>query len=121
MQLELVLGKQRNISTLCSHSGLTRIRALEEKWGGIWFKGLCKHCHIHVCFGESVLFGIILSHTLKLHPDWSEWSCKEPSDRKRRGRPTEKRVEKRKAKEIDARPFPNQAAPRAPLRVREMD
>ena len=48
----------------------------------------------------------------------------EPGDRKRRGRPTEKRVQKLKEAargEIDARPFPDKASPRAPLRTRPLD
>ena len=60
---------------------------------------------------------MILNPALKLPPKWSRM---EPGDRKRRGRPTEKRVLKMKG-EIDARPFPDKADPRAPLRVREME
>ena len=60
---------------------------------------------------------MILNPALKIPPKWSRM---EPGDRKRRGRPTEKRVQKLKG-EIDARPFPDKAEPRAPLRVRDME
>ena len=60
---------------------------------------------------------MILNPALKLPPKWSRM---EPGDRKRRGRPTEKRVQKLKG-EIDARPFPDKAEPRAPLHVRDME
>ena len=99
---------------------VTRIKHPEEKWGEIWFKCSCKYCHVHACCGESLLFSMVLNKKLLLPPKWSRL---EPSDRKRRGRPTDKRVEKLKAAdgEIDARPFPDKAEPRAPLRVREID
>ena len=96
---------------------VTRIKSPEVKWGDIWFKCSCKYCHIHACCAESILLSMILNPALKLPPKWSRM---EPGDRKRRGRPTEKRVLKMKG-EIDARPFPDKADPRAPLRVREME
>ena len=96
---------------------VTRIMSPEEKWGDIWFKCSCKYCHIHACCAESILLSMVLNPALKLPPKWSRL---EPGDRKRRGRPTEKRVQKLRG-EIDARPFPDKADPRAPLRVREME
>ena len=63
---------------------------------------------------------MLLNKKLKVPPKWSRM---EPSDRKRRGRPTEKRVERLEAAsgEIDAHTFPDKALPRPPLRAREMD
>ncbi len=69
-----------------------RIKPPDEKWGEIWFKCSCKYCHVHACCGESLLFSMILNRTLKLPPNL-KWSRLEPSHRKRRGRPIDKRPE----------------------------
>ena len=69
---------------------VNRIQHPEEMWGDLWFKCSCKHCHVHACCPESMLFSMILNKDLKMPPKWGRL---EPSDRKRKGRPTEKRVE----------------------------
>ncbi len=63
---------------------------------------------------------MILNQKFELPPKWSRL---EPSDRNRRGRPTEKRVKRLKeaSGETDAITSPDKAPPRAPLRVRKMD
>lgn len=71
----------------------------------------------HASLAESILLSMILNPGLKLPPKWSRL---EPSDRKRRGRPTEMRVQKLRG-ECDDRPFPDRAEPRVPLRVRDME
>ena len=68
---------------------------------------------VQMC-AECILLSMVSNLALKHPPKWSRL---EPGDRKRRGRPTEKRVQKLRG-EIDARPFPDKADPRAPLRVR---
>jgi hypothetical protein len=52
-----------------------------------------------------------------------KWSWLEPSDRKCKGSPTERRVVKlkEKAKEIDDHPFVDKAEPRPPLRFASTD
>ena len=60
---------------------------------------------------DSLLWSMVLSPNLILPPKYAK---REPALRKKRGRPTEKRVERltEQQKEVDARPFVDKAPPR---------
>ena len=87
---------------------ISRIKHPDSPWGDIFFKCSCKHCHVHVCCRESIIWSMLLNHELKLPP---KYAFLEPYNRKKKGRPTEKRVAKLLQGE-DARPFVDRAAPK---------
>ena len=84
------------------------IKHPDAPWGDIFFKCSCKRCHVHVCCRESIIWSMLLNHDLKLPP---RYAFLEPYNRKKKGRPTEKRVAKLLHVE-DARPFVDRAAPK---------
>ena len=83
----------------------------EELWGDLYFKCSCKTCFVRGCCRESVIWSMVLNPKLVINPKYAKL---EPGERKRKGRPTEKRVAKLKEAqaEVDARPFVDKAAPR---------
>jgi hypothetical protein len=83
----------------------------DELWGDLMFKCSCKTCFVKACCRESVIWSMVLNPGLKIPPKYAKL---EPGARKRRGRPTEKRVErlKKAAADDDARPFVDRAPPR---------
>ena len=83
----------------------------EELWGDLYFKCSCKPCFVRGCCRESVIWSMVLNPKLVIPPKYAKL---EPGERKRKGRPTEKRVAKLKEAQadLDARPFVDKAAPR---------
>jgi hypothetical protein len=79
-----------------------------EHWGDMKFKCSCKGCHVRGCCRENLLWSMVLNHKLVMPPKWSKH---QPGERKRKGRPTEKRLAKIK-NVVDARPYVDKAKPR---------
>ena len=79
-----------------------------EHWGDMKFKCSCKGCHVRGCCRENLLWSMVLNHKLVMAPKWSKH---QPGERKRKGRPTEKRLAKIK-NVVDARPYVDKAKPR---------
>ena len=90
---------------------ITRICKQDESFGELKFKCNCKRCYVHGCCRDSLLWSMVLNPKLIIPPKYAK---REPALRKKRGRPTEKRVERltEKQKEVDARPFVDKAPPR---------
>ena len=90
---------------------ITRISKQDESFGELKFKCNCKRCYVHGCCRDSLLWSMVLNPKLIIPPKYAK---REPALRKKRGRPTEKRVERltEKQKEVDARPFVDKAPPR---------
>ncbi len=82
----------------------------DELWGDLYFKCSCKICFVTGCCRESVIWSMVLNPKLVIPPKYAKL---EPGKRKRKGRPTEKRVAKLKEAQadVDARPFVDKAAP----------
>ena len=83
---------------------ISRISKQDESFGDLKFKCNCKGCLVRGCCRDSLLWGMVLNPNLILPPKYAK---REPALRKKRGRPTEKRVERltEQQKEVDARPF----------------
>ncbi len=81
-----------------------------QQWGDMTFKCSCKACHVRGCCRENLLWSMVLNHKLVMPPKWLRH---QPGERKRKGRPTEKRLAKIK-NVVDARPSPyvDKAKPR---------
>jgi hypothetical protein len=79
-----------------------------EQWGDLKYKCSCKACHVRGGCRENLLWSMVINHKLVMPPKWSRH---QPGERKRRGRPTEKRLAKLKEVE-DARPYVDKAKPR---------
>jgi hypothetical protein len=88
---------------------LTRIVKADEAWGELKFKCNCKRCFIHCCCGQSLAWSMVLNPKLIMPPKYAKLS---PNLRKKKGRPTAKRIELLKALQADARPFVDKAKPR---------
>jgi hypothetical protein len=88
---------------------LTRIVKADESWGELKFKCNCKRCFIHCCCGQSLAWSMVLNPKLIMPPKYAKLS---PNLRKKKGRPTAKRIELLKALQADARPFVDKAKPR---------
>ena len=84
---------------------------LPWSFGELKFKCNCKGCYVRGCCRDSLLWSMVLNPKLIIPPKYAK---REPALRKKRGRPTEKRVERltEKQKEVDARPFVDKAPPR---------
>jgi len=85
------------------------VTRITPAWGQLQFKCSCKHCHVHGCCRETVICSMLLDHTLKIPGKYAHLT---PGIRKRRGKPTDKRVAKLKAGAEDARAFVDKASPR---------
>ena len=74
----------------------------DESFGELKFKCNCKGCYVRCCCRDSLLWSMVLNPNLILPPNYAK---REPALRKKRGRPTEKRVERltEQQKEVDAR------------------
>jgi hypothetical protein len=92
---------------------ITRIVKKDECFGELKFKCNCKGCFVRGCCRENLLWSMVLNPKLTIPPKYAK---REPAMRKKRGRPTDKRVadlkDKDKEEEVDARPFVDKAAPR---------
>ena len=90
---------------------VSRIQHPDEPWGEFWFKCSCKHSHVHGCCRESIVWSMFLNHNLKIP---AKYAVLEPHNRKKKGKPTEKRIAAIRAAEQDARPFVDKAPPKVP-------
>jgi hypothetical protein len=79
-----------------------------QQWGELKCKCSCKGCHVRGCCRENLLWSMVINPKLVMPPKWSRH---QPGERKRKGRPTEKRIAKLKGVE-DARPYVDKAKPR---------
>jgi hypothetical protein len=104
-------GLPQYLDVLDSFRLISRIKPPDEPWGDLVFKCSCKHCHVHGCCGESVLWSMFLSPSLKIP---GKFAVLEPANRKKRGRPTEKRIAllQHGGQDSDARAFVDKAPPR---------
>jgi hypothetical protein len=82
----------------------------DELCGDLYFKCSCKMCFVRGCRRRSVIWSMVLNPGLILPPKYTKL---EPGARKRRVRPTKKRVERLKQAKADddARPFVDRAPP----------
>ena len=90
---------------------ITRIRNKDESWGELKFKCNCKGCHVRGCYRENLLWSMVLNPELIIPPQYAK---REPALRKKKGRPTDKRVERLREKKVDedARAYVDKAKPR---------
>ncbi len=75
---------EKHLDVVESFVVVNRIQHPEKQWGELLVKCSCKHCHVHVCCAESVLFSMMLNKKLKMPRKWPRL---ERSDRKRRRLP----------------------------------
>ncbi len=85
---------------------LTRIVKADESWGELKFKCNCKRCFIHCCCAQSLAWSMVLNLKLVMLPKYAKLA---PYLRKKKGRPTAKRIELLKAQKADARNFVDKA------------
>ena len=88
---------------------VSRIRHPDPQWGQLQFKCSCKHCHVHGCCRETIVCSMLLDPKLKIPGKYASLT---PAERKKRGKPTDKRVAKLVNVEEDARAFVDKAPPR---------
>ena len=102
---------EQYLSVMESFHIITRIRNKDECWGELKFKCNCKGCHVRGCCRDNLLWSMVLNPELIIPPMYAK---REPALRKKKGRPTDKRVERLKEKKVDedARAFVDKAAPR---------
>ena len=91
---------------------LTRIVKADESWGELKFKCNCKRCFIHCCCAQSLAWSMVLNPKLVMPPKYAKLA---PYLRKKKGRPTAKRIEFLKAQQADARPFVDKAKTRVSM------
>jgi hypothetical protein len=104
-------GLVKYLEVMDNFNLVSRIKHPDEPWGEFWFKCSFKHCHVHGCCRESIIWNMFLNHTLKILP---KYAVLEPHNREKRGKPTEKRIAAMRAAEEDARPFVDKAPPKVP-------
>jgi hypothetical protein len=99
------------LSVMESFHVITRIRNKDECWGELKFKCNCKGCHVRGCCRENLLWSMVLNPELVIPPKYAK---REPALRKKKGRPTDKRVERLREKNVDedARAYVDKAKPR---------
>ena len=104
-------GIEKYLQVMDSMYVVTRIEKDDERWGELMFKCSCKACFVRCCCAHNLIWSMILNPTLVIPPKFAKL---EPAHRKKRGRPTVKRVARLMAQEedMDARPFVDKAAPR---------
>jgi hypothetical protein len=104
-------GIEKYLQVMDSMYVVTRIEKADERWGELMFKCSCKACFVRCCCAHNLIWSMILNPTLVIPPKFAKL---EPAHRKKRGRPTVKRVARLMAQEedMDARPFVDKAAPR---------
>jgi hypothetical protein len=88
---------------------VTRIEKSDESWGELKFKCSCKFCFVRCCCRENLIWSMVLNPKLVMPPKYAKL---EPSERKKKGRPTEKRLKDAAVEPIDARAFVDKAPPR---------
>jgi hypothetical protein len=102
-------GLEKYLDVMDNFFLVSRIQHPDEPWGDFWFKCCCKHCHVNGCCRESMVWSMFLNHNLKMP---AKYAVLEPHNRKKKGKPTEKRVAALRAAEEDARPFVDKAPPK---------
>ena len=102
---------EQYLSVMESFHLITRIRNKDESWDELKFKCNCKGCHVRGCCRDNLIWSMVLNPALVIPPKYAK---REPALRKKKGRPTDKRVERLKEKKVDedARAFVDKAAPR---------
>ena len=102
-------GLVKYLEVMDSFTFMSRIKHPDEPWGKFVFKCSCKHCHVHGCCRESIVWSMLLDHTLKIP---AKYAVLEPHNRKKKGKPTEERIAAMRAEEEDARPYVDKASQR---------
>jgi hypothetical protein len=103
-------GLEQYLDVLDSFLLISCIKSPNAPWGELVLKCSCKYCYVHTCCSDSLICSMILNPNLKIP---GNYAVLEPANRKKRGLPTDKRVEQlqKSATDINARAFVDKAVP----------